>query len=82
MSVTWNDNTPIYLQLKERVVAMLLDGLLKPGRRFPPSARSLRNTNSTPSPSRGPIRSSPTNPLSRNAEDWACTYQMAHHRNY
>ena len=35
MSVTWNDNTPIYLQLKERVVAMLLDGLLKPGEALP-----------------------------------------------
>ncbi|MCC6504556.1 MAG: HTH-type transcriptional repressor YtrA [Alphaproteobacteria bacterium ADurb.BinA280] len=35
MSVTWNDNTPIYLQLKERVVTMLLDGLLKPGEALP-----------------------------------------------
>ena len=31
MSVTWSDTTPIYLQLKERIVAMILDGLLKPG---------------------------------------------------
>ena len=35
MSVTWNDTTPIYLQLKERVVAMMLDGLLKPGDALP-----------------------------------------------
>lgn len=35
MSVTWNDNTPIYLQLKERVVAMMLDGDLKPGDALP-----------------------------------------------
>ena len=35
MSVTWSDNTPIYLQLKERVVTMLLDGLLKPGEALP-----------------------------------------------
>lgn len=30
-----NDTTPIYLQLKERVVAMMLDGLLKPGDALP-----------------------------------------------
>ena len=35
MSVTWNDNTPIYLQLKEKVVAMMLDGDLKPGDALP-----------------------------------------------
>jgi GntR family transcriptional regulator len=35
MSVTWNDNTPIYLQLKEKVVAMMLDGILKPGDALP-----------------------------------------------
>lgn len=35
MSVTWSDTTPIYLQLKERVVAMMLDGLLKPGDALP-----------------------------------------------
>lgn len=35
MTVVWNDNTPIYLQLKERIVAMILDGLLKPGDAVP-----------------------------------------------
>jgi GntR family transcriptional regulator len=35
MSVTWSDNTPIYLQLKEKVVAMMLDGVLKPGDALP-----------------------------------------------
>jgi GntR family transcriptional regulator len=35
MSVIWNDTTPIYLQLKERVVAMMLDGVLKPGDALP-----------------------------------------------
>lgn len=35
MPVTWNDTTPIYLQLKERVVAMMLDGVLKPGDALP-----------------------------------------------
>lgn len=35
MSVTWNDTTPIYLQLKERIIAMILDGLLKPGDAVP-----------------------------------------------
>lgn len=31
----WNDNTPIYRQLKERVLGMMLDGLLKPGDALP-----------------------------------------------
>jgi len=34
-AVQWNDNTPIYRQLKERVVAMMLDGALKPGEALP-----------------------------------------------
>jgi GntR family transcriptional regulator len=35
MSIAWNDNLPIYLQLKERVIGMVLDGLLKPGDALP-----------------------------------------------
>ncbi len=35
MSVSWNDNAPIYRQLKEKVVAMMLDGVLKPGDALP-----------------------------------------------
>jgi GntR family transcriptional regulator len=35
MSAGWNDNTPIYRQLKERVIGMMLDGLLKPGDALP-----------------------------------------------
>lgn len=35
MSVVWNDTSPIYLQLKARIVAMILDGLLKPGEAVP-----------------------------------------------
>lgn len=35
MGVTWNDNAPIYRQLKEKVVAMMLDGVLKPGDALP-----------------------------------------------
>ena len=31
MSIAWSDNAPIYRQLKERVIAMMLDGVLKPG---------------------------------------------------
>src|SRR5580658_1909105 len=31
MTVTWNDNSPIYRQLKERIVVMMLEGQLKPG---------------------------------------------------
>lgn len=35
MSVTWNDNVPIYRQLRERVVAMILDGALHEGDPLP-----------------------------------------------
>jgi ABC-2 type transport system ATP-binding protein len=31
----WNDNAPIYRQLKEKVVGMMLDGVLKPGDALP-----------------------------------------------
>ena len=31
MDTNWNDSAPIYRQLKERVIAMMLDGVLKPG---------------------------------------------------
>lgn len=33
--ITWSDGAPIYRQLKERVIAMMLDGLLKPGDALP-----------------------------------------------
>jgi GntR family transcriptional regulator len=35
MSITWNDNTPIYRQLRDHVVAMILDGVLKQGDALP-----------------------------------------------
>ncbi len=35
MSIAWNDNLPIYRQLKDRVVSMMLDGVLKPGDALP-----------------------------------------------
>ena len=34
-SITWSDGAPIYRHLKERVVAMMLDGILKPGEALP-----------------------------------------------
>ncbi|MFZ5662423.1 MAG: GntR family transcriptional regulator [Pseudomonadota bacterium] len=34
-AIEWSDAAPIYRQLKERVVAMLLDGVLKPGDALP-----------------------------------------------
>jgi GntR family transcriptional regulator len=35
MATAWNDNAPIYRQLKEQVVAMILDGQLKAGDALP-----------------------------------------------
>jgi GntR family transcriptional regulator len=35
MTIGWNDNTPIYRQLKERVIGMILDGVLKSGDPLP-----------------------------------------------
>ena len=39
MAHEWNDSQPIYRQLRDRVVAMILDGLLKEGDPLP----SVRN---------------------------------------
>jgi len=38
MNSEWNDGQPIYRQLRDRVVAMILDGLLKEGDPLPSSA--------------------------------------------
>jgi GntR family transcriptional regulator len=40
MDREWNDNLPIYRQLRDRVVAMILDGVLKEGDALP-SARNV-----------------------------------------
>ena len=34
-AIQWSDGAPIYRQLKEKVIAMMLDGLLKPGDALP-----------------------------------------------
>ncbi len=34
-SIQWSDGAPIYRQLKDRVIAMMLDGILKPGDALP-----------------------------------------------
>ena len=34
-NIQWSDGAPIYRQLKDRVIAMMLDGLLKPGEALP-----------------------------------------------
>ena len=39
MDREWNDNQPIYRQLRDRIVAMILDGVLKEGDPLP----SVRN---------------------------------------
>ena len=35
MDTNWNDSAPIYRQLRDRVVAMILDGVLKQGDALP-----------------------------------------------
>src|SRR5499425_1836532 len=40
MDREWNDNQPIYRQLRDRVVAMILDGVLREGDPLP-SVRSV-----------------------------------------
>jgi len=35
MDTNWHDNSPIYRQLKQRVISMMLDGLLRPGDALP-----------------------------------------------
>ena len=34
-AIQWSDGAPIYRQLKDRVIAMMLDGILKPGDALP-----------------------------------------------
>src|SRR5215468_1080106 len=40
MDIAWNDSQPIYRQLRDRVVAMILDGVLREGDPLP-SVRSV-----------------------------------------
>lgn len=40
MEPEWNDKQPIYLQIRDRIVVMILDGLLKEGDALP-SVRNL-----------------------------------------
>ncbi|MFZ6754453.1 GntR family transcriptional regulator [Undibacterium sp. Dicai25W] len=35
MAVDWHDQSPIYRQLKQKVLSMILDGILKPGDAVP-----------------------------------------------
>ena len=35
MTIGWSDNTPIYRQLKDKVIGMMLDGILKAGDALP-----------------------------------------------
>ena len=35
MQNDWNDNQPIYLQLREKVIGLILDGVLKDGDALP-----------------------------------------------
>lgn len=44
MNHEWNDSQPIYRQLRERVVAMILDGVLKEGDPLP-SVRTVATEN-------------------------------------
>ena len=42
MQTDWNDNQPIYVQLREKVIALILDGALNEGDALP----SVRNVSS------------------------------------
>jgi len=42
MQTDWNDNQPIYRQLREKVIALILDGVLHDGEALP----SVRNVSS------------------------------------
>ena len=46
MDREWNDSQPIYRQLRDRVVAMILDGVLKEGDPCRRCAMSRPNTGS------------------------------------
>jgi GntR family transcriptional regulator len=44
MDREWNDSQPIYRQLRDRVVAMILDGVLKEGDPLPSVRKMFINT--------------------------------------
>ena len=48
MDREWNDNQPIYRQLRDRVVAMILDGLLKEGDPLPSVRQVATDTRVNP----------------------------------
>ncbi len=48
MSADWNDSTPIYRQLKERVVGMMLDGVLKAGDALPSMTATVPASSTAP----------------------------------
>jgi DNA-binding transcriptional regulator YhcF (GntR family) len=46
MDSQWDDSLPIYRQLRDRVVAMILEGVLKEGDPLPSRATSSSSTSS------------------------------------
>ena len=44
MDPQWDDSLPIYRQLRDRVVAMILEGVLKEGDALPSVATSRRTS--------------------------------------
>ena len=64
MTIGWNDNAPIYRQLKEKVIGMMLDGALKAG---DPRRRGRHLLHGSGAPAQGPQGQAPPPPGARHA---------------
>ncbi len=71
--IQWSDGAPIYRQLKERVIAMMLDGILKPGDALPSVRQVAADYQLNPITVRALTRNWPTKAWSKSAAGWACS---------
>jgi GntR family transcriptional regulator len=79
-AIEWSDGAPIYRQLKERVVAMLLDGLLKPGDALPSVRQVAAEYQLNPITVSRAYQELADEPSSKNAGDSACTSRKGHRK--
>ena len=77
MDREWNDSQPIYRQLRDRVVAMILDGVLSEGDPLPSVRMSPPSTGSIRSRCSRATSSWSTRTSSRNGAGWACSSTTA-----
>ncbi len=71
--IQWSDGAPIYRQLKERVIAMMLDGILKPGDALPSVRQVAADYQLNPITVSRAYQELADENLVENAAAWACS---------